>query len=91
MLESLRAAFGEDLPLDDLLRRRLTWAKFIGLLFFYNKAGDCWNGENNDVKEGLLASYSLFPGLFQQPEDLVNIPSALPMLVELSAQVMIQL
>ena len=89
MLESLRVAFGEDLPLDDALRRRLVWAKFIGLLFFYNKTGDCWNGKDNDVKDGLLAGYSLFPELFQQSEDLLNIPSALPMLVELSAEVII--
>jgi len=87
ILQSLGLSFGTDkLPFDDALRGRLDWAKVIGLAFFYNPQGDCWDGNVcvEDRRRTIAQLFDLFVGLVD-----LSMPSALQMLVELGTQVYI--
>lgn len=79
MLESLRAIFfGESLPFDESLARRLEVAKLIGLAFFYNSKGasslvvgaeddDYWQGRRmtrEDREASIMTVFKLATDIF---------------------------
>lgn len=88
MLDFFLSLFGKDhLPFDEMLQKRLNWATFIGLIYFYQPFGTD-NGVRSDtaIQIGLEAAIPLLPGIFELDKVLKGSKDKFLMVLEIAKQ-----